>query len=606
MDIQKGKFIENGRRVMLRGVNLGGSTKMPIGGETHKSTDFLEPISFVGRPFPLKEADEHFQRLQNWGFNTLRLLTIWEAIEHAGPGKFDTAYLDYFKTITKIADEYGFYIFIDPHQDVWSRMTGGDGAPAWLFEKVGLDYRKFAPADAALTMQYHYPEYPPMSWIANYRRFATSTMFTLFFGGKEYAPNLQIDGLNVQEYMQQHFIDSMLEIAKRVKDYEHVLGFDSLNEPNAGYIGIQQLDAIPNLVMPGLVFTPHDGMKAAKGYAVDAMEYKVKITGIKPYKKVILNPNAVHVWQGEDVWETHRVIDKKGNLLKSDYFARKNGHKVDFFPDFLQPFIEAYTKQVREINSNWMMFIEGDPLDSRINWRDAIPSRFVNATHWYDGVTLITKRFQTLVSIDMDTIRPVFFKKKILQMFRKQLQKIANASAQLNLPTVIGEFGIPFDMHGKAAYKTGNFKKQLKALALNYDLMDEQLFNTTLWNYTADNSNQWGDLWNLEDFSIFSRDQQPVDDGARALLAFNRPYVRYTAGKLIKQKFKYNLKHPKKSIFTFQYDSLKGETVVYLPKSYFQNPRITANTDFTHNIKNQLLTITTQNEEQINIRITNA
>jgi hypothetical protein len=42
-------------------------------------------LSFVGRPFPLSEADEHFGRLRRWGFNFLRWNVAWEALEHEGP-----------------------------------------------------------------------------------------------------------------------------------------------------------------------------------------------------------------------------------------------------------------------------------------------------------------------------------------------------------------------------------------------------------------------------------------------------------------------------------------------------------------------------------------
>ena len=40
-----------------------------------------------------------------------------EAIEHAGPGIYDEAYLDYLYAIIKKAGEYNIEVFLDPHQD---------------------------------------------------------------------------------------------------------------------------------------------------------------------------------------------------------------------------------------------------------------------------------------------------------------------------------------------------------------------------------------------------------------------------------------------------------------------------------------------------------
>ena len=54
------------------------------------------------------------------------------------------------------------------------------------------------------------------------------------------------------------------------------------------------------------------------------------------------------------------------------------------------------------------------------------------------------------------------------------------------------------------------------------------MVSSIIWNYTSLNSNEKGDLWNSEDFSIFSIDQQykPEDpySGIRGKEAVVRPY----------------------------------------------------------------------------------
>lgn len=76
------------RILQLRGISLSGSSKLPKNLPSHspdKDAYFdLEHVSYVDRPFPLHEMDEHLSRIRDWGFRTVRLVVTWEALEHAG------------------------------------------------------------------------------------------------------------------------------------------------------------------------------------------------------------------------------------------------------------------------------------------------------------------------------------------------------------------------------------------------------------------------------------------------------------------------------------------------------------------------------------------
>lgn len=80
---------ETNRILLLRGVNLSGGTKLPRGIPSHDRdhfwVDYDRHVNFVGRPFSLEDADEHLDRLEDWGFTFLRFVVSWEALEHEGP-----------------------------------------------------------------------------------------------------------------------------------------------------------------------------------------------------------------------------------------------------------------------------------------------------------------------------------------------------------------------------------------------------------------------------------------------------------------------------------------------------------------------------------------
>ena len=66
-------------------------------------------------------------------------------------------------------------------------LFGGDGAPGWTLELVGLDLSSFHDSGAAIVHQVHGDPFPPMVWPTNGARLVAATMFTLSFGGNDFA-----------------------------------------------------------------------------------------------------------------------------------------------------------------------------------------------------------------------------------------------------------------------------------------------------------------------------------------------------------------------------------------------------------------------------------
>lgn len=574
---------EAGRTLLLRGVNLGGSSKVPFepDGASHlrQTLDHHRAVSFVGRPFPLHEADEHFQRLKRWGLKFVRFLVTWEAIEHAGPGLYDEEYLDYIAAIVRKAAEYDIQLFIDPHQDVWSRLTGGDGAPGWTLEAVGFEPQNFPATGAALVHGWHGDPFPRMVWPTNHEKLACATMFTLFFGGGDFAPNLRIEGEPVQEYLQRHYINAVCRVVERLKGMPNVVGYDSLNEPSEGWIGRRDLAHPGGMMQLGDTPTPLQAMALGDGLPQRVSVYNLGFTGARVVGSKQLNPGGLRAWQAGRacVWREHGVwdagADGQPKLLRPQHFTRVDGREVDFNCDYMRPFINRFAREVREIDPQALIFAEWPVESPPPQWRAGDARDILCAPHWYDNVTLYLKNFSSAFNMDVHRMRPVLGMRNIKRLFAEQTGQIVRWVTERmgDVPVLIGEFGIPFDMGNRRAYQTGDFSQQVQALDASYTAMEANLLHTTLWNYTADNSNARGDLWNGEDLSIFSRDQQrdaaELDSGGRALEACVRPYARCTAGEPLRMRFDLRSRTFE---LEFRHDpAVKAPTEIYLPRLHY-------------------------------------
>ena len=597
---------EHGRSLLLRGVNLGASTKLPFrpDGATWNKAGFYDHrnVSFVGRPFPLEQADEHFARLRQWGLTFLRFLTTWEAVEHAGPGLYDQEYLDYLHAVIQKAGEYGLSMFIDPHQDVWSRFSGGDGAPGWTFEAAGMDLTKFHASGAAILYQEYGDPFPRMVWPSNASKLACATLFSLFFAGNDFAPQTRVDDQPIQDYLQGHYIAAMQQVARRLKDLPNVIGYDSLNEPSAGWIGVPDLNQFASSIKIGECPSPFQSMLLGSGYPQDIEVWEMRTSGAKLLETRTVNPEKLSVWLPgrECVWKANGVweVDSSGKprLLRPKHFANVNGHAVDFDRDYLCPFIDRYVTAIRQESPQAYFFVESEPTRLPPAWCPEDVSHIVSAPHWYDGLVLFMKEFLPWMGLDFIKVKVIFGAGRIRRSYSQQLESFKKAARERigEVPTLIGEIGIPCDLQDKKAFRSGNFKNVIRAMDRSLQVMEDTLLNYTIWNYNADNTNARGDGWNDEDLSIFSRDQQKdpqdINSGGRALEAVVRPYARATAGEPLRMHFDIQKKAFE---FEFRHDARTGSpSEFFIPNLQYPDGCRVQVSDGTYEIdlSNQLLT----------------
>ncbi|KAK6505280.1 hypothetical protein TWF481_007189 [Arthrobotrys musiformis] len=558
LTVEGSRFTDkHGREILLRGINLAADTKFPATPATpsHIPDGFFEGdnVSFVGRPFPLGDADTHFRRLRNWGYNTLRYLYTWEALEARGPGIYDEEYISFTIEVLRKAKQYGFYVFLDPHQDVWSRFSGGSGAPMWTLYAAGFNPRAFDVTEAALVHNtYRNPaEFPKMIWATNYTRMVCQVMFTLFFAGRDFAPKAVINNKNIQDYLQSHYINATVYLAQRIKeagDLEDVtvVGWESFNEPNHGLIGYQDLTKIPadQQLQKGTSPTAWQAILTASGRACEVETWELGSMGSYRTGKTLVDPKGTLAWLGSDypdskygwkrdpgwklgecIWAQHGVWNSgTDELLRPDYFSKTpSGQVIDagvFCNTYFMDHWKRWARGVRSVHQNSLLLLQPPVwvIPPVLNQDTKELGRIVYAPHYYDGLTLMSKKWNRFFNVDVlgvlrgRYLSPAFAVKLGETAIRNSMKEQLTAMKQEGLdnigstPCLFSEIGIPYDMDDKYAYKTGDFTSQTRASDANHFALEGSMASYTWWNYCALNNHEWGDQWNGEDLSIYGRD----------------------------------------------------------------------------------------------------
>lgn len=503
-----------------------------------------------------------------------------------GRGKYDYEFIDYTVRVLRKCKEYGFKVYMDPHQDIvgcslhsclhsqltsygqWSRFSGGSGAPYWTLPACGIDPKGFTPTQSAI-VHCEYPNpaeadpahFPAMIWSTNYGRLASQTLFTLFFAGRDFAPKCIIDGVNIQDYLQSHYIKAFGELADRIRDAgdlldECIIGWDTMNEPFEGFVGYPNLNTYPSeqtsTLKKGSFPTPAQSFRLGMGQAQTVDNWTFGTFGPKRDGTVTIDPHGYKLWAdpttepggvhpkwgwkrdpgwelGICIWALHGVWDVvSGYVITPDYFHNNPNdldHEASFLEDYWRPHVEAFCSRIRNSHPEAILFIAPPVFAPPPQISDQLlKGRCCYSTHYYDGLTLITRSWHFFNADALGVLRgkyksPIqavkFGERAIRKSLQEQLGTLQSDAQILGAyPTIIGEIGIPYDMDGKRAYGhtdkgkyKGDYTNQQKALDASLNAADgPNALNYTIWTYCPDNSHAWGDGWNLEDLSIWSVD----------------------------------------------------------------------------------------------------
>jgi len=164
-------------------------------------------------PGDVEDAAPQLDLLRDLGFNVVRLLVIWKALEpgpQENPAQLSVAGRQYLEGLLPIMDALysrGLFVFIDFHQDIAHEIYGGDGFPDWA---LANDFLHPLPAPADMKDK---------TWQANYAIWTTvrarSCRHTLasFWKNSLVNERLSENQQNIARHVRTHFVATVGAVA---------------------------------------------------------------------------------------------------------------------------------------------------------------------------------------------------------------------------------------------------------------------------------------------------------------------------------------------------------------------------------------------------------
>jgi len=315
----KGRWLVDpqGRVLILHGVNVANASKRP--------------------PYLPWQTRAEFEQIARWGLNSVRLLTVWAALEPE-PGTYDDAYIERLAERVRWCRELGLMVVLDMHQDLYSEKYRGDGAPPWACLDDGL---AMGPWNRA--------------WFLNYLQPPVLKAFDRFWANAPGPGGVGIQG---------RFAAAWAHLARRFRDEPTVIGYDILNEPFPG-----------SAVQPILLAY---GAAVAK---VTSPETRMKLLAALASPEPASGLAEVAA-QFRDPRVAQRLIAEGGGPVAR--FERQR----------LVPFASRVVTAIRQVDRRHPCFIEPTPIGAVRTGlaRPSAPSgephtNIVFAPHYYEGTT---------------------------------------------------------------------------------------------------------------------------------------------------------------------------------------------------------------------------
>lgn len=324
-----------GRVVILRGVNVESSAKAAAQSDDHLPKSPLEKQSLLR---------------ENWGWNTVRFLVFWGAIEPE-PGVYDEDYLD---RVEEWIDWYGendIHVVIDMHQDLYAWAVGGNGAPDWAVDTQGIEVGE-AGGDGP--------------WWLHGADPGVQAAYQSFWNPEDGDTRLQ-----------DHFLDSLTHVAERFADHPAVIGYDVMNEPSFANgdlnatLAIQPLAAAGEFENENLTDFMNRGIEAVRAASEDQYVFiePTSLLNVFPYAGDLIAHDIVDLRDGEP-----RIV-YAGHLYESSTHEG-TGYATD--STYVQEWYDLRVSEAADMNAAlWFGEWGGTPAQDRMS--DYIEDVLTNA-----------------------------------------------------------------------------------------------------------------------------------------------------------------------------------------------------------------------------------